>query len=165
MSNNCVYFHINPVKQEIFYVGVGNKNRPNSKQNRNKYWHNSVNKYGYIIVIIEKDLEWVNATEREKFYIKLIGRKDLGLGTLLNMTDGGEGNQNIVMTKESNIKRSLASKGVPKTNARVKRSGHSQETKEKMRLSKLGKKIGPHSEERKLNMKKSAALRKINKSI
>jgi hypothetical protein len=88
MSNNCVYFHINPVKQEIFYVGIGNKNRPDSKQNRNKYWHNTVNKYGYIVVIIEKDLEWLEAVEREKYYIQLIGRKDLKLGTLLNMTDG-----------------------------------------------------------------------------
>ena len=27
MNNNCVYFHYNPVKQEIFYVGIGNEKR------------------------------------------------------------------------------------------------------------------------------------------
>lgn len=56
------------------------------------------------------------------------------------MTDGGDGNQNIIMSEESNIKRSLASKGIPKTNRGVKRKGHSQETKNKMSLAKKGKK-------------------------
>jgi hypothetical protein len=164
MSNNCVYFHVNPIKQEIFYVGIGNKNRPDSKQNRNKYWHNTVNKYGYVVVIIEKYLEWSKAIEREKYYIKLIGRKDLNLGTLLNMTDGGEGNQNIIMTKESNLKRSLAMKGRVPSNKGMLRIGHTEETKEKMRKAKIGKKIGAHSEERKMNMRISAAKRK-NKSL
>jgi hypothetical protein len=165
MSNNCVYFHVNPLKQEIFYVGIGSKNRPYSKQNRNKYWHNTINKYGYIVVIIEKDLEWLKAVEREIYYIKLIGRKDLGLGSLLNMTDGGDGNQNIIMTKESNIKRSLAMKGKPQPNRGKKRKGHTEETKEKMKKAKVGKKIGPHSKERKAKMREAALKRKNNKSI
>lgn len=164
MSKNCIYFHYNPIKQEIFYVGIGNEKRPLSKQNRNKHWHNIVNKYGYNIIIIEKKLSWEEAVEKEKFYIKLIGRKDLKLGTLVNMTDGGEGNQNIIMTKESNMKRSLAMKGKPQPNRKKRNEGHTEETKEKMRQAKIGKKIGPHSEERKMKMK-TAALKRKNQNI
>jgi hypothetical protein len=164
-NNNCIYFHYNPVKQEIFYVGIGNEKRPHSKQNRNNHWHNIVNKYGYNIIIVEKNLSWEEAVEKEKFYIKLIGRKDLKLGPLVNMTDGGEGNQNIIITKESNIKRSLAIKGRPQPNRGKKRKGHTEETKEKMKKAKLGKKIGPHSEERKAKMREAALKRKNNKSV
>lgn len=94
MNNNCLYFYINIVKYEIFYVGIGNEDRPYSKYNRNEHWHNTVNKYEYIIVIIKNNLSWNEACELEKYYIKQIGRKDLGLGTLVNWTDGGDGNNN-----------------------------------------------------------------------
>ena len=40
-----IYFHINPVKQEIFNVGKGHGNRAYSTANRNKFWHNVVEKY------------------------------------------------------------------------------------------------------------------------
>ncbi len=106
-------------------------------------------------------MSWEDAIELEILLISWFGRKDLKLGTLVNMTDGGEGNKNIVMTPESNIKRSLASKGIPKTNRGVKRKGHSQETKDKMSLSKKGVKTQPHSEERKAKMRESALNRKI----
>jgi hypothetical protein len=160
MNNNCIYYHLKPCG-EVFYIGIGNDKRPNSKQNRNKYWHNIIEKYGYEVQVLKNDLSWEDAIELEILLISWFGRKDLKLGTLVNMTDGGEGNKNIVMTPESNIKRSLASKGIPKTNRGVKRKGHSQETKDKMSLSKKGVKTQPHSEERKAKMRESALNRKI----
>jgi len=39
-----LYFHINSVKNEIFYVGIGNNKRPFSKSTRSKLWHNVVKK-------------------------------------------------------------------------------------------------------------------------
>jgi hypothetical protein len=160
MNNNCIYYHLKPCG-EVFYIGIGNNKRPNSKQNRNKYWHNIIEKYGYEVQVLKNDLSWEDAIELEILLISWFGRKDLKLGTLVNMTDGGEGNKNIVMTPESNIKRSLASKGIPKTNRGVKRKGHSQETRDKMSLAKKGIKTQPHSEERKAKMRESALNRKL----
>ena len=152
MNNNCIYYHLKPCG-EVFYIGIGNDKRPNSKQNRNKYWHNIIEKYGYEVQVLKNNLSWEDAIELEILLISWFGRKDLKLGTLVNMTDGGEGNKNIVMTPESNIKRSLASKGIPKTNRGVKRKGHSQETKDKMSLAKKGIKTKSPSEETRAKMK------------
>lgn len=92
LENACkvLYFHINPVKNEIFYVGIGNKNRPYSKI-RSKEWHEVVDMYNYVIDVVETGLTWAEACIKEKFYIKKIGRADLQLGPLVNHTDGGEG--------------------------------------------------------------------------
>jgi hypothetical protein len=83
----------------VFYVGIGTKYRPKSIKNRNKYWHNIVNKVGYTIDIICVDLSWEEACVLEKQYIKEFGRKDLGLGNLVNMTDGEGEKHNVDITK------------------------------------------------------------------
>ncbi len=100
----CVYLHINPVKQEIFYVGIGTEARSIDTRHRNRHWHHVVNKYGYTVVIIERGLTREQAIEREKYYIKLFGRNDLDLGTLVNMTDGGDGSVNVIFTEEARAK-------------------------------------------------------------
>lgn len=89
-NKNCVYFHKKP-NSEIFYIGIGDKTRPFQIKGRNKWWHNIVNKYGYDIVIIHENLTWEEACIFEKTYINKYGRKDLGLGPLVNLTNGGEG--------------------------------------------------------------------------
>jgi len=87
-----IYQHRRKDTGEIFYVGIGStKKRANIKSGRNKYWHNIVAKVEYVVEIIEENLTWENACKREVELIAKIGRKDLGLGTLVNMTDGGEG--------------------------------------------------------------------------
>ncbi len=100
MNNACVYFHINPVKNEVFYVGIGINNRAYSKKNRSKIWHNTVKKYNYVVDITETNLTWEQACEREKFYIAKLGRYDLGKGRLVNMTDGGDGIKGYKFTEE-----------------------------------------------------------------
>ena len=110
MENICVYFHINPIKQEIFYVGIGHPVRPYLKNGRSKWWHNTVNKYGYEIVVIHKNLTWRGASELEVAYIKQIGRQDLGTGTLINLTEGGEGKSGYKCSDETKKKMSESAK-------------------------------------------------------
>jgi hypothetical protein len=79
-----------------FYIGIGKTiRRVKSKRSRNKYWRHIVNKYGYNVEILHTNISWEEACELEKEYIKQYGRSDLGLGPLVNMTDGGEGLTNI----------------------------------------------------------------------
>ena len=86
-----IYAHINAVKNEIFYIGKGSGKRAKDKCKRSIVWKNTVAKYNYIIDILEDGLTQKEAYEREIFYIAKIGRKNLGTGPLVNLTDGGEG--------------------------------------------------------------------------
>lgn len=104
LNNTCVYFHINPLKNEIFYVGIGNIKRPYSKHNRSLFWNKVKNKYGFIVDIVDENLSWKEACEKEKFYIKFIGRRDLKLGSLVNLTDGGDGTKNINITHRNHLR-------------------------------------------------------------
>lgn len=100
MNNICVYFHINPIKQEVFYVGIGLSGiRPYKLSSRTKHWKNIVKKYGYDVVIIHDNLTYDEASELEIKYIKQIGRHDKGLGPLVNNTDGGDGIRGYVNPK------------------------------------------------------------------
>lgn len=91
-----LYRHIRLDKNEPFYIGIGSDEkgqyeRAYSKESRTKYWHSIVTKAGYEIEIILDELTWEEACQKETEFIKLHGRKDLKEGTLINMTDGGEG--------------------------------------------------------------------------
>lgn len=90
----CVYLHINPILQEIFYVGIGNVQRPYLKTSRRKEWADYVKLNGdYNVAVIYNNLSWNEAVKIEKQLIAQIGRKDKRLGTLINGTNGGEGFQ------------------------------------------------------------------------
>jgi hypothetical protein len=91
-----VYRHIRLDKNEPFYIGIGSDDsgeysRAYIKKERNKYWHHVIKKSNYDVEILLEDLTWEQACEKEKEFIALYGRKDLGLGQLVNMTDGGDG--------------------------------------------------------------------------
>lgn len=106
-----LYRHIKP-NGETFYIGIGKKKtRPFSIHNRNKYWHNTVNKYGYEVQILKTDLTWEEACELESILISYYGRKDLGLGPLVNMTDGGDGNKNQIYSVERREKMRISMTG------------------------------------------------------
>ncbi len=87
-----VYKHLKKDSDEVFYIGIGSVERSRKKSQRNKWWNNVVNKYGYDIEIIHYGLDYGQAQEFEKFYIMLYGRRDLNQGTLVNLSHGGEGN-------------------------------------------------------------------------
>jgi hypothetical protein len=111
MNKYYVYIHIKETDGSPFYVGKGKDKRAYRTINRSKHWHNIVNKYGYDIIIIEDNLDCETAFNLERYWIKRIGRKDLGLGTLVNFTYGGEGADGYKHTPESKSKMSNFHKG------------------------------------------------------
>jgi hypothetical protein len=87
-----VYVHRRKDSNEVFYVGMGKyKSRSEKKTNRNKYWHNIVNKHGYTKEIVLSGVTWDEAINEEIRLISEYGRKDKGKGKLVNMTRGGDG--------------------------------------------------------------------------
>ena len=61
-------------------------------------------KGGYRVEILLDDLTWDEVREKEKEFIKLYGRIDLKTGCLANMTDGGDGTINAIISKENREK-------------------------------------------------------------
>ena len=153
-----VYQHIRKDTNEVFYIGIGKtRRRAYSKENRNNHWHNIVNKVGYDIDILIEGLTWDEACIKENELIKQHGRNDLGEGKLVNMTDGGEGTPNRILSEESKRKIGLASIGRQFDDEARKKMGeaskgnkhaldhkHDEATRKKMSQSRTGK---PRSEE------------------
>lgn len=142
-----VYRHIRPDNNEPFYIGIGHRivgkeyttfeneySRAHSfgEKHRKKFWRNIYNKNNQEIEVeIIFESSCINEIkEKEKEFIKLYGRSDLGLGTLCNLTDGGDGfeglvhteefrttladrNRNRVYTEEDRLKASQSRKGIP----------------------------------------------------
>lgn len=118
-----------------FYVGKGSKNRAHSEYDRSAFWWRVAKKHGYTNVIVKDVLTEAEAFELERTLIKSIGRRDLKLGTLVNMTDGGEGTAGYVFSDEAKLKMSVAATG----------RKLSDETKAKMSATTTGRKLsGTH---------------------
>ena len=113
MNNFYVYLYLDPRKPgtyvygehqfdyEPFYVGKGSNSRAYDHlkpgKSTNPILRNKVNKIKRVfskpIIIIYKEMLLENvAFDLERALVKTIGRKDLKLGPLLNLTDAGEGN-------------------------------------------------------------------------
>lgn len=112
-----VYKHIRKDTNEVFYIGIGSKKqRATSTHKRNEFWWNIVNKAGYEVEIIHEGISIDEAKQLEIKYISEYGRKDLELGTLVNLTDGGDGQFNpsihtIEKCKQAAIKQHKEGKG------------------------------------------------------
>jgi hypothetical protein len=115
---SIVYKHIRLDNNEIFYIGIGKsiKRAYNKNNNRSKFWKNIVDKTDYKVEIIKDDLSWKEACELEKKLIKKYGRKDLNTGTLVNLTNGGDGYCNGPLSKEHKLKIGKAHKGMKRSN-------------------------------------------------
>lgn len=90
-----VYKHTRLDTNKVFYIGIGkNISRAYNKNHRTIWWKKVINKTPYVVDILFDNISYQEAIEIEKYLIKYYGRKDLGLGELVNMTDGGEGTEN-----------------------------------------------------------------------
>lgn len=129
LKDTLLYFHI--VKNQIIYVGIGGNKRPYDKGIlRTKEW-NEITKDGYEIDIWKTKLTWKDACNYEIEWIAKIGRKDKGLGPLVNKTNGGEGSKGHIDSQEVKDRRNKSISAL---------GPRSKETKEKLRLKMLGKK-------------------------
>lgn len=135
-SGFYVYLHINSKTGEPFYVGKGKNNRAFETQKRSNWWSNFVNKNGFDVIILEDSLLEKKALEREVYWIKRIGRKNLNEGPLINLTNGGEGTSGRILTNEQRKKMSEINIG----NKNCLGRKLSDETKTKMSLSAINKK-------------------------
>lgn len=143
-----------------FYVGKGIKDRYKischiNQQTIKTYLKNKINKLGkdnIKIALLHQNLSEEQANLYEKVWIKLIGRRDLRLGPLCNLTNGGDGIsgyfhsektkekiQNArslqVITEETRKKMSQAHKGHKCSEEQIfqmTQRKHSEETKRKM---------------------------------
>lgn len=99
-----LYRHIRLDKNEVFYIGIGKKYKENftthsseykrayaKEKDRSQFWKNVVSKSEYKIEIVLESDDYSFIKEKEKEFISLYGRRNLGTGTLVNLTDGGEG--------------------------------------------------------------------------
>jgi len=116
MGNHCVYIHFRADDGIVFYVGKGIRNRARDMKKRSKFWHSVAKKHGVGVSIVKKGLKESEANELERRLIAQYGRRDLGTGTLVNMTDGGEGVTGRIgvrfqHTNEAKAKISAAAKG------------------------------------------------------
>jgi len=180
-----VYKHTRIDNNEIFYIGIGgsenNYDRAYTKHGRNRYWKRIAGKTNYNVEIIEDNLSWEAACELEKYWIKFYGRFDLKEGTLVNMTDGGDGILNISDEVKNKISKAHKGKKLSKEHInKLKESHmgivsgnkgkqHSEETKklisEKCKGVKRPTRVGiPLSEEHKEKLKK-AHTKRIYKPI
>lgn len=108
MNSCCIYRHIKP-NGEVFYIGIGKTiKRAYVKSKRSEFWKNIVAAYGYEVQILKQDLSWEEACELEKMLISHYGRRDLKLGPLVNLTDGGDGGFGVIQSKETRDKRRVS---------------------------------------------------------
>lgn len=115
-SNFYIYRHIRPDTNEVFYIGKGNNLDTRLKlyrrayliQQRTDYWKSVVAKNNGIfkVEIIWECEQEKEANLKEIEFISIYGRADLNKGSLVNLTDGGEGVCGIIQRAESIAKRS-----------------------------------------------------------
>lgn len=142
-----VYQHKKVSNNEVFYIGIGKeiKRAFNKTNHRSKHWKNIVNKHDYIVEILFTDLIWKDACQIEQYLIKFYGRKDLGLGSLCNMTDGGDGTLGHVR-----IIKPITDETRKKMSDAQKRNGISKEQR-----NKINEGFKNMSEKSRLNMSKT----------
>ena len=134
-----VYIHYKKSNGEPFYVGKGIKNRDTTSVGRNDFWHMVVNKHDYVVERVANNLTEPEALKFEQVLIKSLGRRDLKTGSLVNLTDGGEGMSGYIHSQEFKDAMSALHSG----------KEVSEDTREKLRQHNLGNK---HSEEARAKM-------------
>lgn len=111
MENNVyVYRHRRLDTNEIFYIGIGVKNRAYHKGNRGAWWKKVTAKTNYIVEIIASNLTRKKACELEIFLIQEYGRKCVNEGPLINLSLGGGSNSGYKHTEKSKLNMSISAK-------------------------------------------------------
>jgi len=150
-----VYQHRRKDTGKIFYIGIGDKDRPYDKKGRNKLWKDIVNKTDYDVEILYVVNNRIQACVIEIMLIEKYGRINLDLnGILTNRTKGGEGTNGLIHSEKSKKKMSEIAKkriGILSPNYGKNFNGeknphwgfkHNKITKTKISVSRKGKYSG-----------------------
>lgn len=125
-----IYRHIRLDKNEPFYIGISKSNinykRAFNTTARNSFWKNIVSKTEYEVEILLESDDYEFIKQKEVEFISLYGRRDLNKGTLVNLTDGGEGTTNVKISEESRERKRQSSMGIKNP---FYGKTHSEETK------------------------------------
>ena len=122
------YAYLRKKDKTPYYIGKGQKRRMFAKHWRGNGSFTPKDKGR--IIILKYFVEELEAYKHEMYMISVLGRKDLGTGILINISDGGEGSSNV-----SQRTRKLISKA-------HKGKVCSEETKRKISESRKNSKIG-----------------------
>jgi predicted XRE-type DNA-binding protein len=178
MNNYYIYIYLDPRKSgrycyddvcftfEPIYVGKGKNGRWKEINRRTNVFKNKINKIKKsglepVIFKLYENLNEDQSFEKEIQLINEIGRIDLKTGTLVNMTDGGDGLKGYLFSSESKNKMSKRVQGKYNPMFDIHRFGkdapnfgknHSKETKKKLSIKLKNRII---SEETKNKMSKS----------
>jgi hypothetical protein len=157
-----VYQHIRKDNNQVFYVGIGkSEKRAYDKIRRYKPWKDLTKNHDFYVEITHRDICWEEACVIEQYLIAFYGRRDLGTGCLVNMTDGGDGTKNL--SQESRNKMAVNKGKFRELNyfygkkhegdlsrfgkqnigrpSWIKGKKHSKESIEKMSVNRSGKKL------------------------
>lgn len=173
-----VYSHTRLDNGIVFYIGIGstpNHQRAYIRSNRSSHWKRVVNLAGYSVQILFDNLTWEEAQEREIEQISLYGRADLKKGTLINLTDGGDGTLGCKRTDEWKLmmKDKMTGRTITDpqrermSNARKGRkfSPLTQEHKDKISTGNMGKKMSADSLEKMRRSKIGKKLTDAHKKL
>ena len=120
-----LYRHIRLDTNQVFYVGIGTKCTENFRfektefrrayaiSGRGLFWKKITNKSNYKIEVFIESNDYRFIKEKEIEFINLYGRRDLGTGTLVNHTNGGDGVQGRIISEDERKKISNTLKGRP----------------------------------------------------
>lgn len=135
-----------------------------SKKEINTPFYNAIKKYGIECWDKKILLECNTAEQAKTKEIEFIGAFD-SYKNGYNATLGGDGNNGIIMSEDSNLKRSLALKGKPKNYLRMHGKKHSSQTIEKMKKPKKDKTKYQTEEFKNIMREKQAKAAKERRSL
>ena len=149
MDKYYIYRHIRLDTNTVFYIGMSKTSRRPYDKRRNNIWHKITLKSEYVVEIIQNNLSWEDACELEEFLVSLYGRIDLKTGTLVNLTNGGDGRNGYIVTEDRKIQLSKLKKGVKR----------SKDTCDKISKARKGMKF---TEEHRENLRKNIGIKIID---
>ncbi len=153
MNNIVVYRYIRLDKDQPFYIGIGTLKRArDAKWGRSEYFKRICNKYGVELEIVEDDLDWNTAAQKEIWWIKFYGREDIGTGILINMTDGGEGRYGYVTP--SNVIQKIKDTKAKNGQHPMLGKTHTPEARAKISIGNMGKKMSQESIDKRVEKQK-----------
>lgn len=112
-----IYQHRRADTGEIFYVGKGTRTKANGYQRafelkrRSRFWNFVASKVVVSVEVVADFFLESDAFILESALIAQFGRRDKGLGCLVNMTDGGEGMSGNAPTEATRAKRKVSMTG------------------------------------------------------